>query len=193
MPRNLGNGQVVILDRDGTIVIDKHYLGDPSDLEFTEGATEGLQHLHRLGCRIVVITNQSGIGRGILTQVQVDCVNDRLRDMIAELDVPIEAIYLCPHTPDAGCPCRKPSSALLLTASRELGFAPASAIVVGDKASDVEFGRRVGAMTMLLTRNHQSTNEDETAPDFIVTGLDEVARITERLLQERHEPQEETP
>ncbi|MFI4868873.1 MAG: D-glycero-alpha-D-manno-heptose-1,7-bisphosphate 7-phosphatase [Steroidobacterales bacterium] len=132
------NDKVVILDRDGTMVIDCAYLDDPAGLEFLPSAAEGLRWLSSRGYRVVVITNQSGVGRGLFPIERVYAMEAGAR---------LEYIYFCPHAPDAGCDCRKPALRLMTRAAAELGFDPASAIVIGDKESDVEFGRRAGAVT----------------------------------------------
>jgi D-glycero-D-manno-heptose 1,7-bisphosphate phosphatase len=166
---------VVILDRDGTIVVDKHYLGDPAGLEFTPGAAEGLRRMRALGCRVIVITNQSGVGRGLLSPLQVFEVNRALRTMVREAGGMIEAVYVCPHLPDVSCRCRKPAPALLQQAAREGKFDAASTVVIGDKASDVDLGKRVGARTMFLSPDPTA---DHSA-DHIIAGLHEAAAILE--------------
>ena len=165
---------VVILDRDGTIVIDRHYLGDPEQLAFLPGAVAGLRKLHMLGCRLIVITNQSGVGRGLLTLEQVQRVNAALASMMDTIGAPLTATYFCPHAPDAQCDCRKPATGLLLQAAREHGFDPAACIVIGDKASDIEMGKQVGAHTMLVTGEHFASAQS-SKPDIVVKDLGEAA------------------
>lgn len=167
---------VIILDRDGTIVIDRNYLGDPAGLEFLPGAEVGLLRLHDIGCRMIVITNQSGIGRGLLSVEQVELVNERLRQMVHRLGAKLEAIYFCPHAPDDRCNCRKPEPGLLMRAGRDLNFEPASAVVIGDKASDMEFGRRVGARAILVTNGNAALGAHA---DVVVSDLDDAARTIE--------------
>ncbi len=142
--------KVVILDRDGTLVVDRPYQHDPDGLEFEAGAAEGLRWLHRRGYRLVVITNQSGIGRGLFSAASLEGVHARLQTMVGAEGVELAGIYACPHAPEAGCTCRKPEQALMQRAAAELDFDPRAAIVIGDKESDVEFGRRAGAMSILL-------------------------------------------
>lgn len=142
--------KVVILDRDGTIVVDRGYLDDPAGLEFEAAAPEGLRWLHRRGYRLIVISNQSGVGRGYFTDDRLTAMNARLRSMVEGAGARLEGIYCCPHAPDAACECRKPGQALMLRAASELGFDPRAAYVVGDKDSDIEFGRRAGARTILI-------------------------------------------
>jgi D-glycero-D-manno-heptose 1,7-bisphosphate phosphatase len=173
---------IVILDRDGTIVVDRHYLADPAGLEFLPGAAQGLRRLHEQGHRLVVISNQSGIGRGLLTLSQLEAVHERLLQMMREAGAPLEAIYFCPHAPDAGCECRKPRSELFWRAAAELGFKPAEAVVVGDKASDIEFGHRVGVKTIFIAGQPGPTAPgDGPKPDFVATDLVQAASAIQAM------------
>jgi len=171
---------VVILDRDGTVVIDKHYLGDPQGLEFMPGAVAGLRKLHALGCKLIIVTNQSGVGRGILTLEQVERVNAGLAMMMDTIGAPLTATYFCPHAPDANCVCRKPSPGLLLQAAADHGYDPATCVVIGDKSSDVAMGRRVGAFTMLVETEHADANTAH--PDAVVNDLNEAASIIQQRM-----------
>ncbi len=167
--------KVVILDRDGTMVIDRGYLHDPAGLEFEPNAAEGLKCLHLAGFRLVVITNQSGVGRGLFNLEQLEAMNARLLTMVESAGARLERIYYCPHAPGAGCVCRKPAQALLMQAAAELGFNAAAATVIGDKESDIEFGRRAGARTILIA-SHGPTPRLRTTPDLIARDLVEAAR-----------------
>jgi len=173
MSRAPTSSNVVILDRDGTLVTDKGYLSDPTELAFEPGAVEGLRRFAALGYRLVVITNQSGVGRGFFTLEQLQLVNARLKTMVEATGVRLENIYFCPHAPDANCDCRKPALGLMRQAASELGFNPASAVVIGDKETDMEFGRRAGAMTLLISTNATSNLRDP--PDLVVTNLTDAA------------------
>jgi D-glycero-D-manno-heptose 1,7-bisphosphate phosphatase len=167
--------KVVVLDRDGTVVIDRGYLADPAGLEFEPGAADALRLLHVRGFRLVVITNQSGVGRGFFSLDRVIAMNERLTAMVDEAGAKLSAIYFCPHTPDAGCDCRKPALGLMNRAVAELKFDPKYAIVVGDKDSDMEFGRRAGARTVLLARNLPAAIA-RPEPDIVAPNLLEAAR-----------------
>jgi D-glycero-D-manno-heptose 1,7-bisphosphate phosphatase len=140
----------VILDRDGTIVFDRGYLADPDGLEFLPRAAEGLRLLTAQGYRLVVVTNQSGVGRGLFPARCVPAMNARLEAMVREAGARLDGIYWCPHAPEEHCACRKPAQGLMLQAARDLGFDPAAAVVIGDKESDMEFGRRAGAATIRI-------------------------------------------
>jgi D-glycero-D-manno-heptose 1,7-bisphosphate phosphatase len=170
------NDKVVILDRDGTIVIDRGYLHDPAGLEFLPGAADGLRSLYLQGYRLVVITNQSGVGRGLFPIERVHAMNARLERMVEEAGAKLERIYFCPHAPDAACACRKPALRLMTQAAADLGFDPISAIVIGDKESDMEFGRRAGAVTILLGKREPRLLLSAT-PDYVVENLKEAADI----------------
>jgi D-glycero-D-manno-heptose 1,7-bisphosphate phosphatase len=171
---------VVILDRDGTVVVDRHFLSNPADLEFLPGAAAGLRSLCVQGHRLVVITNQSGVGRGLFSLPQLHDIHDRFRDMVGAAGARLERIYFCPHTPDDDCACRKPRLGLLVRAASDLHFDPTRAVVIGDKASDIEFGRRAGATTILISPQRDIVI-GESAPDFVAADLTIAARFIEHL------------
>jgi D-glycero-D-manno-heptose 1,7-bisphosphate phosphatase len=172
---NRPSGKVVILDRDGTVVIDRGYLRDPEGLEFEPGAAEGLRALCAHGFRLLVITNQSGVGRGLFTLGELHVVNARLNSMIESVGARLEGIYFCPHAPDIGCRCRKPALGLLEQAAAELEFDPSDAVMVGDKESDIEFGRRAGATTVFVGRQ-DCADRLRVRPDVVSPTLLEAAR-----------------
>lgn len=167
--------KVVVLDRDGTIIIDRHYLADPDGVEFEAGAVEGLRAMAGLGYRLVVVTNQSGIARGLLDVDRLEAIHERLRLMLADADVRLEGIYYCPHGPADDCDCRKPKSGLIRQAATDLNFDMGEAVVIGDKESDVEFGLRVGALTMLIDTG--SGARPATRAAHIVKDLTAAAQI----------------
>jgi len=172
--------KVVVLDRDGTVVIDRGYLGDPAGLEFEPGAVEGLRLLSACGYRLIVVTNQSGVGRGLFTLDQLHAMNARLSVMVESAGARLERIYFCPHAPDANCDCRKPSLGLLRLAASELGFDPAAAIVIGDKETDVEFGHRAGATTVLIA-DHPPGPHSSARPHIVAANLLEAAKALASL------------
>ena len=165
---------VVVLDRDGTIVVDHGYLADPDRLEFLPGAAEGLRWLWERGYRVVVITNQSGVGRGLFSVAQIEVMNARLHAMVEAAGAKLTKIYFCPHTPDANCACRKPNLALMEQAATELNFNPRSSVVVGDKDSDIEFALRAGARAILISPP-RPIDRRGIAPSLIVPTLLEAA------------------
>jgi histidinol-phosphate phosphatase family protein len=157
----------VFLDRDGTLMEDVDYCGDPRDVRVFAGAGEALRRLKSAGFRLIVVTNQSGIGRGYFTEETYRAVDAELRRQLgADL---IDASYHCPHLPDDGCACRKPSPQLVINAAREHRLDLTRSFLVGDKSSDVECGRAAGVRTILVTTGYGRTEPckaDWTAEDL---------------------------
>jgi histidinol-phosphate phosphatase family protein len=171
----------VILDRDGTVVVDRGYLDDPAQLCFLPGATEGLRLWYERGHPLVIVSNQSGIGRGRLSLERARQINERFLHMVEAAGARVGGIYFCPHRPDENCACRKPGTQLVAEAAVALGFDPARSIVIGDKSTDIELGRRLSALTMLVSASGRASDGAWVEPDFVVGSLLEAARITEEL------------
>jgi D-glycero-D-manno-heptose 1,7-bisphosphate phosphatase len=171
-----------VLDRDGTINVERHYLADPDQVELVAGAAEGLRALRELGLELVVVTNQSGVGRGYFTERTLAAIHARLLACLAEQGVELDAIYVCPHAPTAGCRCRKPDTGLLERAARERGFDPREAFVIGDKASDVELGRRAGSTTILVRTGYGAEAAATAGADHVVDDLRGAARVIAGLI-----------
>jgi phosphoheptose isomerase len=182
---------VVVLDRDGTLNVEVNYLSHPDQVDLLPGVAEGLRRLRAAGCRLIVVTNQSAIGRGFFDEVRLGEIHDRLRSLLADHDVTLDAIYHCPHRPDDACRCRKPGTELLERAAADLGFDPSRAFVVGDKPCDIELGRAVGARTLLVRTGYGLAHESagdavadhvvddlSAAADIIIGALDADERIT---------------
>ena len=167
----------VLLDRDGTIIRERHYLSDPDLVDLLPGAAAGMRLLQEAGLRLVVVTNQSGVGRGYFSQETLERIHDRLRELLAAEGVELDGIYTCPHTPDDRCDCRKPSTGMVDQASRDLGFDPHLAFLIGDNVADIELGRRVGARTLLVRTGYGAELADTEAvtPDYVVADLTEAA------------------
>lgn len=142
--------RVVLLDRDGTINEDVHYLRHPDDLRLLPGAVEGLRRLAGLGFDLVVVTNQSGLARGYFSPADLEAIHARLCDLLTAEGVALAGIYVCPHGPDDGCSCRKPRPGLALAARADLGFDPGRAYVIGDKRADLHLARAIGATSILV-------------------------------------------
>lgn len=174
----------VALDRDGTLIVERHYLSDPAEVELIVGAAEGLRRLGDLGLRMIVITNQSGIARRYVDEGTVIRIHERLRELLASEGVHLGEIYVCPHVPSDGCRCRKPETGLLERAAKDLGCHPRTAFVIGDKASDVELGRRVGATTFLVRTGYGArlVATPDIAPDYVVDDVGRAAQVIEGLL-----------
>jgi HAD superfamily hydrolase (TIGR01662 family) len=146
VPRWRGLPDLVLLDRDGTLVHDVPYNGDPALVRPVDGAREALDALRARGVRIGLVTNQSGIGRGMITRDQADAVNGR----VAELLGPFDTVQVCPHGPDDGCACRKPAPGMVKAACAELGVDPARCVVIGDIGADVGAAEAAGAVGIIV-------------------------------------------
>lgn len=173
-----------VMDRDGTIIVERHYLSDPDLVELIPGAASGMRQLRELGLGLVLVTNQSAIGRGFFDQSRLDVIHQRLQELLRAEGVHLEGIYVCSHKPEDCCHCRKPEIGLIKAASEELGFDPKECFVFGDKACDIEFGKRAGAATFLVRTGygHGFTNDDGITPDYVVDNLWKGAQIIRRLL-----------
>jgi histidinol-phosphate phosphatase family protein len=140
--------RALFLDRDGTLIVDVVYPRDPALVQMIPGAAAVLRELQR-DWLLVVVSNQSGIGRGLITPSQANAVHDRFVSAYAAAGVAFAGFYYCPHAPDAGCACRKPMPGLLLSATEELDLDLGSSAMIGDKASDVEAGRAAGVRALI--------------------------------------------
>jgi D,D-heptose 1,7-bisphosphate phosphatase len=145
------NKNYIFIDRDDTLIIDKEYLSDPAGVEFPKGSIAGLKRLRDAGYGIILITNQSGIGRGYFTEDDLAAVHRRLKELLANEGLELAAIYYCPHAPDANCDCRKPKTKMGLQAIEKYGLDPAECWVVGDHDKDIEFGRQLGMRTVKVS------------------------------------------
>jgi D-glycero-D-manno-heptose 1,7-bisphosphate phosphatase len=180
MPQATQAGRVVLLDRDGTVVFDRDYLDDPAGLAFLPGAAEGLRRLHQRGHRLVIISNQSGVGRGLFSSQRLEEMNQRLQSMVEQAGAVLAGIYCCPHRPEEGCACRKPNPGLVQQAARELNFESQDCILIGDRDSDIELGRRIGATTIRLLGEPTGAGVSVVA-DYVAKDLLEAAQIIENL------------
>jgi histidinol-phosphate phosphatase family protein len=165
----------VFLDRDGTINEDVGYLSDPAGLVIIEGAARAIRLLNEKQIKVIVVSNQSGVGRGYYTDSDVEAVNLRLRELLAIEGASLDAVYYCNHHPDVDCACRKPGTGMAELAALEHELNSSRAYVVGDKDSDIGLARNLKSKGVLvLTGKGASELEGmEEAPDFIAKDLTE--------------------
>jgi D-glycero-D-manno-heptose 1,7-bisphosphate phosphatase len=157
--------RAVFLDRDGTIIVDEGYLADPSKVRWLAGARDALRMLRERGFLLVVVSNQSGVARGLITEEQHAQVDARVKAMLASEGVPLDAAYYCTHAPDAGCGCRKPQPGMLEQAAHEHSIDLTRSFMVGDKLSDIAAGHAAGCITALLGPGKDApTTADPEAP-----------------------------
>ncbi|MDX1577294.1 MAG: HAD family hydrolase [Gemmatimonadota bacterium] len=158
------------LDRDGTVMRDVGYPRRPSDVELLPGAAAGIARLNAADVPVVLVTNQSGIGRGLLTEADFEAVQEALRRRLAAEGARWDAVYHCPHDPDREtCGCRKPAGGLFERAARELDLRLERSLFVGDRMRDLRFGMERGGRAFLLADESAGGTPEPgvaTAPDL---------------------------
>ena len=165
----------IFIDRDGTIIHDADYLSSVDELELFDFAREALSMLREKGYLIIVISNQSGIGRGMFDAAAVHAIH---REINERLDGMIDAFYFCPHMPDDGCHCRKPAIGLLRQATEDFAIDIPNSWVIGDKHSDIELGFNAGIATALVITGYGETELPKLArmPDLVAAHVLAAAR-----------------
>jgi D,D-heptose 1,7-bisphosphate phosphatase len=179
--------RAIFLDRDGTLNPDPGYISDPELFNLYPGTGEALSRLQQAGYLLILITNQSGIARGLLTHAQLAAIHDKLQRLLAEFSVKLSGIYYCPHHPDfpdadgvAACSCRKPEPGLILQAIEELQIDPEHSFMIGDKTSDVELGLNAGVTPVFIGA--------EPAPGFAsVVNFATLSEVADWILAAEHE------
>lgn len=158
--------RAVFLDRDGTLILDHPYRDTPVGMKLLPGVARGLQAWVASGYVPVIVTNQSGLARGLFTRKTLERIHARLLGLLKQRKVAVEAIYVCPHLPGGKvriyakrCACRKPKPGLIRRAARELGLDLRGSVTIGDSPRDVEAGRKAGTKTILLGRDARNLLE----------------------------------
>ncbi|HVC97264.1 MAG TPA: HAD family hydrolase [Pirellulales bacterium] len=174
----------VLLDRDGTVNVEKHYLSDPDQVELVPHAARGLAEMARLGLGLVVVTNQSAIGRGLFDRARLDQIHQRLGELLRAEGLRLDGVYACPHLPRDDCRCRKPRPGLVESAAADLGFRASEAFLIGDKRCDIELGRAVNAATFLVRTGYgiQAEADESLRPDYVVDDLWHASQVIGQLL-----------
>lgn len=176
--------RAVFADRDGTIIEDRHYVADPAHVALIPGAPAALQKMRDMGFALVVVTNQSGIGRGLYTLADYRRVAAETERRLARAGVVVDATYFCPDGPggDLRTTCRKPSPVMYRRAARDLDIELSGSYFVGDKRSDVLPARRLGGTGILVRTGHGSSHADGLDEDFrVVPDLAAAANLIGQL------------
>ena len=174
--------RAVFLDRDGTINEEVGYLRSPSQVRLLAGAGEAVRLLKEAGWRVIIITNQSGIARGFIDDHILESIHTRLAEQLQDCGAAVDDILFCPHHPDDQCGCRKPETGLLDLARSRFDIDLTASWVVGDKAIDVELGKKAGCRTALvLTGYGPDQLRIANSPDLVAQDLREAA---ERIVQD---------
>jgi D-glycero-D-manno-heptose 1,7-bisphosphate phosphatase len=172
--------KAVFLDKDGTIVEDVGYMSSPDQIKFIPGSIEAIKMLNEAGYKVVVITNQAGVARGLVTEDMLQTIDKTLHKWILNGGAHLDGIYYCPHHPEHGvypykqvCECRKPHPGLIKRAHRDLGIDLSQSYMVGDKATDIEAGKRAGTRTIFLLsgRGQEEKAKIKEKPDHTAENL----------------------
>jgi D-glycero-D-manno-heptose 1,7-bisphosphate phosphatase len=191
--------KAIFLDRDGTLIEDPGYLNDPEQVRPLPGAAEALVHLKKLGYKLVVVSNQSGVARGIIKEETLTKITDRMKQLFGNQGAYIDRIYYCPYHPDGmiekyrkESDDRKPGPGMFLRAAKELNIDLERSWSIGDSYRDIEAGRRVGCRTILLNspQGPKKPGPDDKKPDFEAVNMKEAANIVHRQETLRKEPPE---
>jgi rfaE bifunctional protein nucleotidyltransferase chain/domain len=175
-------------DRDGTIIEEADYLHDPERIKLLPHALEGMKRFQDMGYRIVIVTNQPGIGVGYYTKEDFYRLNRVLFKIFSAAGILVDKVYFCPHSKSEKCECRKPGQALIRRAEEELNLDLSRSVFIGDKTSDIETGRRAGMHTILVrTGFNGEDGEYPGSPDFVAADLLEAAGLA--LNAERNSPE----
>jgi D-glycero-D-manno-heptose 1,7-bisphosphate phosphatase len=177
--------RAVFLDKDGTLIENRHYEATPAGMALTSGAPAGLRALHRSGYRLIVISNQPGVALGYFPEQALRHVRRRLSALLREAGVPLSDFYYCPHHPvgrvatyAVKCECRKPAPGMILRAAREHDIDLAASWFVGDILDDVEAGRRAGCRAVLIDNGNETEWKPGPwrSPDHVARDLEAAAR-----------------
>jgi len=187
--------KAVFVDRDGTISRDVPYCSRPEDFELLPTVAEGIRLLNEHGFKVVVVTNQSGIARGYFTEEMLTRIHQKMRHDLAEEEASVDAIYYCPHHPDAGCECRKPNTGLFHKAAAELQVDTANSYVIGDKLLDVAAAKKLNCKAVLVPSSEPEISlvrekrgqvgADFISPDFYTAAAWVVAQVDALVNQDR--------
>ena len=169
----------IFLDRDGVIVDDCGYVHKTEDFKLTKNAIEGLKLLKDF--KLFIITNQSGIGRGVYKLEDMQRFNKLLLGTLKDNKIRIEKLYYCPHKPDDNCECRKPKTKFLIDAKKEFGIDLSESFVIGDRKSDFEMGKNAGCMTIHVLTGYGQKAKDEVSPDYVAKDLLDAAKWVLKL------------
>jgi D-glycero-D-manno-heptose 1,7-bisphosphate phosphatase len=166
--------RALFLDRDGTVIEECGYLADPALVRALPGAAPALAALASEGWKLIVVSNQSGVGRGLITAPQMEAVHRRFLDLMQSQGIPIADSYVCTHTPEDRCQCRKPSPFLLQRAAHEHGLDLTASFMIGDREGDILCGRNAGCSTIWLRNAMFPVPPD--LPTFIANDWPEIYR-----------------
>lgn len=169
--------KTIFLDRDGVINIEKDYLYKIEDFEFIDGVIDACKYLNSIGFQIVVITNQSGIGRGYYTKEDFDILSNWMVKEFAQNGITISGVYLCPHGPNDGCNCRKPLTGMIDQACNDLEIDLSKSWLIGDKGSDIECAINANIPNTIQVKTGHSFDESTSKAKYIMDNLKNIKEV----------------
>jgi len=172
MTNSARTAPAILFDRDGTLIVDVPYNDDPRRVTPMPTAVDAVRRARDAGCRTGVITNQSGVARGLITPGALESIHARIRELFGDFD----GWRICTHGPDDGCVCRKPAPGMVLSAAEELGVDPSRVVMIGDIAADIDAASAAGATGILVPTPRTLPDEVERAPHVAAT-LDEAVLL----------------
>jgi len=192
--------KAIFLDRDGTLIEDPGYLNDPEQVKLLEGAAEALVELRAMGYKLIVVSNQSAVARGLVTEKVLGEIHNRLNQLLAAKHAHLDRIYYCPYHPDGVVPryrkdsdLRKPNPGMLVTAADEMDINLSDSWLIGNSSSDIEAGLRAGCKTILINRSldYKQSQPNQPGPDYKGVNIKEAVNIIKK--HHRRRPRPENP
>lgn len=172
--------QFVILDRDGTIILETpKYITNPEQISFLPGSIEGMKKIYDAGFHMIIITNQSVVGRGIISKKQLEKIHKSIIQTLLNENIKIKGIFYCPHKPDSGCLCRKPKIELVTKAAKKLNFRTESSFMIGDQETDIQLAKKIHSTSILVLTGQGKKIEKKmrNKADHIASDLSEAADL----------------
>ncbi|MCK4307528.1 HAD-IIIA family hydrolase [candidate division WOR-3 bacterium] len=174
--------RAVFMDRDGTVIREKNYTTDPKEVKLLPTSASAIKLLKNEGFKILVVTNQSGVGRGYFSLGDLHRVNERILELLKTEGTCVDKVYFCPHSPEDNCECRKPKPGMVNQAKKEFDIDLKQSYVIGDRPEDIELGKRAGLQTILVLTGYGKDVLKLSKPDFEVKGLLKTLDVTEEEL-----------
>jgi histidinol-phosphate phosphatase family protein len=177
------SNKFILLDRDGTLIVEKNYLHDPNEVELIPGAAAALFNARNRGWGIVCVSNQAGVGRGLFEESAVDAVNQKVEQLLNARGASIDEYYFCPDHPNMPSTHRKPAPGMALDAARDFDIDLKESLVIGDKPCDIELGQAVGAKTVLVRTGYGAEHgaKRDCQPDFVIDSIADLSAILDQI------------
>ncbi len=197
------SNKAIFLDRDGTLIEDPGYINNPKQVKLLDGAVEALNEFRVMGYKLVVVSNQSGVARGLLTEKVLSEIHNRLKQLLTEKGASLDKIYYCPYHPDGEVAkyrkesdWRKPNSGMLVAAAEEMDIELEQSWSIGNSGRDIEAGKRVGCKTILIEGpllHHKSFDPAQAKPDYKAVNIKEAVNIVKQYHRSISKSEPETP